>query len=249
MYNAAIRADALDRIRAGQSLRSISLNTGINRATLRDWWLNGMERRDSRLDCPRCHDELPQPTDAYLYLLGLYLGDGCLSEAARTTALRISCADDWPGLMNLCATTIEKVSGRRTYRVAAQGCHEILGLWKHWPCLFPQHGRGPKHERLIVLEPWQQQLVRTDPHSLVRGLIHSDGCRITNWTEKTVGGTTKRYTYPRYFFTNVSEDIRGIFTDALDLMGIGWKQNRWNSISVARREAVAALDEFVGPKW
>jgi hypothetical protein len=248
MYDAATRNHALERIRAGQSIRSISLNTGIGRATLRDWWVNGTERRDTRLDCPRCCDEMPQAADAYLYLLGLYLGDGCISEAARTTALRISCTNDWPGLMDLCAATIEKVSGRRTYRVAARGCHEILGLWKHWPCMFPQHGHGPKHERLIVLEPWQQALVGADPRPLIRGLIHSDGCRITNWTEKRVGGTVKRYEYPRYFFNNISDDILGIFTDALDLVGIAWKRNRWNSISVARREAVAALDEFVGPK-
>ena len=99
-----------------------------------------------------------------------------------------------------------------------------------------------------MLEPWQEELVRSDPRPLIRGLIHSDGCRVTNWTERSVGGTTKRYTYPRYFFSNVSDDIRGIFTDALDLLGIAWKQNSWNSISIARREAVAALDEFVGPK-
>jgi hypothetical protein len=46
----------------------------------------------------------------------------------------------------------------------------------------------------------------------------------------------------------MSAEIRGIFTDALDQLGIGWRQNRFNSISVARREAVAALDAFVGPK-
>jgi len=248
MYDAAIRSDAIERIRAGQSLRSISLDTGISRATLRDWWVNGIDRRDNRPGCPRCANEVPQPTDVYVYLLGLYLGDGCISEAARTTALRIACADDWPHLMDLCATAIESVSGRRTYRVAHEGCHEILGLWKHWPCLFPQHGRGPKHTRRIVLEPWQQELVVADPRPLIRGLIHSDGCRITNWTEQNVGGAMKRYTYSRYFFTNVSEEIRTIFTDALDLLEIAWKQNNWNSISVARREAVAALDEFVGPK-
>ena len=82
----------------------------------------------------------------------------------------------------------------------------------------------------------------------MRGLIHSDGCRLTNWTERRVGNTVKRYEYPRYFFSNVSDDILNIFTDSLDLLGIQWKRNGWNSISVARREAVAALDEFVGPK-
>ena len=197
--------------------------------------------------CPRCLDTLPE-REAYLYLLGLYLGDGCISEHARTATLRIACCDDWPTLMDLCASAMETVSGRLAFRNPSQGCHNVTVLWKHWPCLFPQHGRGRKHTRPIVLEDWQLDLVRSDPRPLIRGLIHSDGCRVTNWTERRVGDTTKRYTYPRYFFSNVSDDIRGIFTDALDLLGIAWRQNRWNSISVARREAVAALDEFVGPK-
>jgi hypothetical protein len=47
----------------------------------------------------------------------------------------------------------------------------------------------------------------------------------------------------------MSGDVLGIFTNALDQLGIAWNQNRFNSISVARREAVAALDEFVGPKY
>jgi hypothetical protein len=128
------------------------------------------------------------------------------------------------------------------------GCVAVESTTQHWLCAFPQHGPGHKHERRIVLEPWQQALVEADPRPLVRGLVHSDGCRVMNWTEQRVAGTTKRYTYPRYFFSNVSADIRGIFTDALDRLGVAWRQNNWNSISIARREAVAALDEFVGPK-
>lgn len=29
----------------------------------------------------------------------------------------------------------------------------------YWAHLFPQHGPGKKHERLIALEPWQQTIV------------------------------------------------------------------------------------------
>jgi hypothetical protein len=29
--------------------------------------------------------------------------------------------------------------------------------WTRWPEVFPQHGRGRKHERPIVLEPWQER--------------------------------------------------------------------------------------------
>ncbi len=120
---------------------------------------------------------------------------------------------------------------------------------KHWPCLFPQHGPGLKSKRPIVLEPWQREILELDPRPFLRGLFFSDGCRITNWTTRTVAGERKRYEYPRYFFSNRSEDILGLCTWALDLLDISWRRsNAWH-ISVARREAVAALDEFVGPKY
>ena len=37
-------------------------------------------------------------------------------------------------------------------------------------------------------------------------------------------------------------------TDALDLLGIAWRQPRVNAIAVSRRDGVATLDGFVGPK-
>ena len=119
---------------------------------------------------------------------------------------------------------------------------------KHWPCLFPQHGPGRKHEREIVLEPWQVAFVEGHPGPFLRGLFNSDGCRITNWTERPVGGERKRYEYPRYFFSNRSEDILQLCEWALDLLGVEHRRsNAWN-ISVARRASVAVLDQHVGPK-
>lgn len=53
---------------------------------------------------------------------------------------------------------------------------------------------------------------------------------------------------PRYQFSNRSDDIRRLFTDACDLLDIAWRRwGRWH-ISVARRDSVAKLDEFVGLK-
>jgi hypothetical protein len=49
-------------------------------------------------------------------------------------------------------------------------------------------------------------------------------------------------------FTNASTDILRIFTEALDLLGVHWTQTTPRDISVARREDVAFLDGFVGPK-
>ncbi len=46
-------------------------------------------------------------------------------------------------------------------------------------------------------------------------------------------------------FTNASEDILGIFTDALDRLGVHWTQTTPRVISVARRDDVAYLDTFV----
>ncbi|WP_223268270.1 hypothetical protein [Streptosporangium nondiastaticum] len=124
----------------------------------------------------------------------------------------------------------------------------VTSTSKHWPCLFPQHGSGKKHERAIALQPWQQELVDAHPWELLRGLIHSDGCRVTNWTSRLVNGVPKRYEYPRYFFTNKSADIRQIYTDTLDTVGVEWKQPNAFNISVARKASVALMDTHIGPK-
>jgi hypothetical protein len=120
--------------------------------------------------------------------------------------------------------------------------------WKHWPCLFPQHGPGRKHTRRIVLEPWQVEIVERCPGRFLRGLFHSDGCRCTNRVVRRTAGQEKCYEYPRYFFKNASDDIRELACWALDLCDIAWRPSGPRTISVARQEAVAALDLFVGPK-
>ena len=89
---------------------------------------------------------------------------------------------------------------------------------------------------------WQVEIVERYPRQLVRGLIHSDGCRAMNRVRHG------RYEYPRYFFTNVSGDILQIFRDACDAIGVPHRNLRWNAISIARREGVAALDAFIGSK-
>ena len=106
-----------------------------------------------------------------------------------------------------------------------------------------------KHTRKIELAEWQAEIVRDHPWEFIRGLIHSDGCRITNWTEKLVSGERKRYEYSRYFFTNASADIRGLYCWALDMVGVEWRYSNSRNISVARRASVALLDLHVGPKF
>jgi hypothetical protein len=61
-----------------------------------------------------------------------------------------------------------------------------------------------------------------------------------------IGG--KAYRYSRYSFSNRSDDIRAIFCDHLDLLGIGWTRPNAFQIAIDRRAEVAKLDAFVGPK-
>ena len=91
------------------------------------------------------------------------------------------------------------------------------------------------------------------PWEFIRGLIHSDGCRVTNWTTRLVGGERKRYEYPRYFFTNKSDDIRKLFTDTLDRRRrrVDHPRARQRSVQHLRRPtgSVALMDAHVGPKY
>jgi hypothetical protein len=129
------------------------------------------------------------------------------------------------------------------------GCHDLKMTSKHLACLFPQHGPGKKHERRIALEDWQQAIDDAHPWEFVRGLIHSDGCRITNWTVRN----GKRYEYPRYFCTNKSDDIRNLCTDTLAKVGVQWTILARGSdplnVSIARKASVALMDAHIGPKY
>ena len=99
-----------------------------------------------------------------------------------------------------------------------------------------------------MLEPWQQAIVDAHPGPLLRGLFHSDGCRVTNWTVRPLKNGPKRYEYPRYFFSNESTDILALCTATLDAIGVHWTAPRRNVVSVARHDDVACLDVIVGPK-
>ena len=61
-------------------------------------------------------------------------------------------------------------------------------------------------------------------------------------------GRDAHYEYVRYFFTNYSEDIRRIFCEHCDLLGIRWTQSNHRNISISHRDSTAILDRIVGPK-
>jgi hypothetical protein len=244
-------------MRGGLSVQAVSQRTGVSVRTLRDWRDHPSRGKQNRhATCPRCAPvpTLPEPLGDYAYLLGLYLGDGCISRngdpAKGIWVLRIACADAWPGLLSDCKDAIKAVRpDNKVSIVHSDGCSYVQAYSRHWPCLFPQHGAGKKHDRRIELATWQQVIAARYPDRLARGLFHSDGCRFVNRVRRPLADGDHWYEYPRYMFTNESADILGLCGEALDTLGVSWRFSRRNTISVARREAVARLDQFVGPKY
>ena len=234
----------------GISIAAVARQAGIPRSTVRGWVENNFTQRVGRgksLDerCDPCPAVLNLDEEPYAYLLGLYLGDGCISRYPRTHILRVSLDVKYPNIIAECKAAMAVLLPNKVGQVNRVGCVEVTSCSQHWPCMFPQHGAGPKHLRSIVLEPWQVWIaVDRHPKLLLRGLIHSDGCRAIN-TIKRPSGT---YSYPRYQFSNRSAEIRAIFTLACDRVGIECRPSNAWTVSVSKMSQVARMDEFIGPK-
>jgi hypothetical protein len=240
------------------SQAEVARRTGVSRAQVRSWQRDGI---DAVLSSPmrvastrephgvdECDAMLQVPIAPYVYLLGQYLGDGCISMQRRgNPKLRIATCDDYPIVRGECIAAIKAVAPSSGICVIQkQGCCEVAAASMHWPCLFPQHGRGVKHLRKIELAPWQERFaLEIRPDLFVRGLVHSDGCRVWN---RVVSPSGKRHQYLRYFFNNESGDIRNLFIEACTRLGVDARHNNRTSISIARRDSVAILEKIVGPK-
>ena len=238
----------------GLSAVEISRKLAIPRRTIADWLAGTVPRHSRRSDpdlalavCARCgqqEHEFGRLPRAYVYLLGLYFGDGCISASPRDVfKLRIVLDSKYPGIIAEAQGAIGEVmpSNKVTVQVRPRNCVEVYSYSKAWPCLIPQHGPGKKHHRFIALQVWQCRLVERWPGALLRGLIQSDGCRFMN--------TGRGWRHPRYSFCNPSEDIKGIFCDACDRLGLHWTRAGPKTIYVSRKADVAVLDRIVGPKY
>jgi hypothetical protein len=231
----------------GLNATEVGRKLGVPRGTVRDWLAGRVPSVATRSPdaCDQCGHvhRFDLVTESYVYILGLYLGDGCISSHRRGVyRLRITLDLKYPEIIRSAASAMAEVRDGKSavQRRQSERCVEVYSYWKAWPCLLPQHGLGKKHERAIVLTSWQLELVERWPEQLLRGLIHSDGHRFIN---------TGRcgWVCPRYWFSQVSEDIRGIFCHACDLLGLRWTRSGERTIYVSRKADVAKLDEFIGP--
>jgi hypothetical protein len=194
----------------------------------------------------------PPDEPSYSHLLGLYLGDGHVVRYPRTYRLLITCDAAYPGLIGACRASVESTGLPRQVRLQpdpSRRCVRVVADSKRWPEAFPQHGPGRKHERKIELVDWQREIVDRFPREFLRGLLHSDGCRTVNRFKTTLpSGRVAEYAYPRWFFSNRSADIRGLFCEYCERLGVRWTQSNPRNISISHRVSVALVDSFVPAK-
>jgi hypothetical protein len=241
----AVRAQALELVDAGENDCEIARRLRLPRTTVRDWrHRKGLVVRG--MTCPRCWCDSHRPivfsARDYSELLALYLGDGYIVRTGRSDRLRIyfdtrytEIISDARALLRRCFP-LHSVGTTRS----AKGTTTILSLYStHLACVFPQHGPGRKHERAIVLEDWQSEILEREPWPFLRGCIRSDGCVFIN--------RTGRYAYLSYEFSNRSAQIRELFMDACDLVGVEYRPYK-RYVRIYRRLSVALMQQHVGLK-
>jgi hypothetical protein len=241
----ALREEALALIQGGENDCEVARRLGLPRTTIRDWrWAGDLPRRGGT--CPRCWRSslkpiLFSPAD-YAELLGLYLGDGHIVRTGRTDRLRIFLDTRYVEIIAEARALLHRCFPAHSVGLfrTAKGTTTILSLYgTHLACLFPQHGAGMKHKRDIVLENWQSRIVEREPWPFLRGCFRSDGCSFMN--------RTGRYEYLSYEFSNRSAQIRELFMDACDLVGVEYRPYR-RYVRIYRRPSVALMHEHVGVK-
>ena len=164
----------------------------------------------------------------------------------------VVCDAGYPDIIENCAAAMMLTllpRGSAATRIGSTGASASSASSKRWPEAFPQHGPGRKHERRIELAAWQREIVDRFPQEFLRGLLHSDGCRTVNRFKTTLpSGRVAEYAYPRWFFSNRSADIRALFCEYCERLGVRWTQSNPRNISVSHRRSVALLDAFVPMK-
>ncbi len=183
----------------------------------------------------------------YAYTLGLYLGDGTISKHPRAFRLRITLDKKYPFVIQRAVIALNAIlpNNKTSVHPRKSGCVDVSVYSKQLPAIFPQHGAGRKHARRIALEAWQTSIINEFPHLFLRGLIESDGSRDNN----IVNGKS----YPRYLFTNKSEDIIHLFLETCGKLGLTPTLITKNcrkvfAVSIATRKDVKFIDKNVGCK-
>lgn len=121
MHPPHVRARALELVAAGLNDCEVARRTSIPRSTVREWRRPTYVPRDGRPrlpeTCPRCWlaaKPIRFTSEDYAELLAMYLGDGCISQHARTQRLRIVLDAKYPGIIKAHVLSSSDVSRTMT---------------------------------------------------------------------------------------------------------------------------------------
>lgn len=241
---------AMKLIESGMNNSAVARATGVTRPTIRRWRRTG-NPPSYVLRHELAESWMVRDGRSCCYLLGAYLGDGTVC-VQRGAWVQIVNDRRYPAISREIMDAMEATFPERHARLHASSAGESDVLAIAHPAVlkaFPQHGPGRKHLRPIFLADWQVELTHAHPGSLIRGLIHSDGCRVINrFKTKLPSGRVAEYSYVRYFFSNLSKDIRDIFTEHCELLGIRVTQSNHRNLTVSHRDSVTILEDTVGAK-
>ena len=118
---------ALSLSSEGANQTEIARRLGIPRRTVSDWMRGAIPR--SADAAKSCTNHVPGLGPEYAYLLGLYLGDGCISRHRRGVfKLRIFLDAKYPGIIASARHAIAEVKSRRESSQAAELRRGLLVL-------------------------------------------------------------------------------------------------------------------------
>lgn len=193
---------------------------------------------------------------AYSYILGFYLGDGCLGHTkknSRSKTFMITNQASFLNMNKLITDSLQLIFPNKKikhYYRKNSDCVNIMVSAISLEELFP-HGKGTKHTRKIELKEWQESICDEYPEQLIKGLIESDGCRFK---------PVRKYDYTVYQFTNASKDIHHILQKFCDKLKLDYtfrtnKSTERNEkratvylTCFSKKEIVEKLDSFIGIK-
>jgi Homeodomain-like domain len=259
MHPPEARAEAIALVDAGLNDCEISRPLGIPRRTILDWRTPPRKRYVRKVItevCPRCWRHAKPirfTTRDYAELLGLYLGDGCISSGPRTMRLRIALDLKYPQIIQAVRALLARCFPENRVDVIRKGikgrCVNVSVYSRHLPCLLPQHGSGKKHQRGIALESWQEAIVEAEPWAFIRACVWTDGCAFINRTDIH---RPQPYEYLSYQFSNMSRDIVDLFVRACDRVEVATRVNcdprGLFHVRINRRNSVELMVRKVGLK-
>jgi hypothetical protein len=250
-YDINFIEEVLKNYEENKNISEIGRIYSIPRSTILYWLKSGtidnfnLKQELDKKTIDSIYEHISLNKKDYNFILGLYLGDGCITENGRNGSsykLRIAQDINYPKSINLIKDKISKFFGKDAKLIECKGCYHITIYDKYLPFYFPQHDKGFKHNRNVKLNDFQIENIEYS--ELLSGLWMSDGSRYF--------AKHGKYNYERYNFTNKSLDIINLFEECLNKFEIRYskriKPNGVWIIEIQNKDGVNKIKSIVGIK-